>query len=356
MMLRVVITSSSPPICNHPSPKAQDCGPIPMSLKASMVCPFPLPFAPPTNKHFSVTLLSNFLAALSLAAIIPTRFLLQTGGKHYALHLGPTTIPQTEGLPSDRVSHANFYFPQEDLLSTWATKHNTTWTVTRPGFILGANPTAFINIAYALALYASVQKELGKELEFPADVGAWDANKDNTTARLIGYFSEWVVLHPEAKNEAFNLVDDSPFSYGKFWPEVAGWYGLEAGLPESDASKYTTITLGMDPPPRGFGGPGVVKIAFSFEEWASRPEVKAAWEKAREREDLIGAADPWAEGKGYLLKDIFGSLDAEMLGSWSRTQTMDKAKALGWHGHVRTADGFKDTIQKMAGLKMVPAF
>jgi hypothetical protein len=187
-----------------------------------MVCPFPLPFAPPTNKHFSVTLLSNFLAALSLAAIIPTRFLLQTGGKHYALHLGPTTIPQTEGLPSDRVSHANFYFPQEDLLSTWATKHNTTWTVTRPGFILGANPTAFINIAYALALYASVQKELGKELEFPADVGAWDANKDNTTARLIGYFSEWVVLHPEAKNEAFNLVDDSPFRMVNSGPRLQG--------------------------------------------------------------------------------------------------------------------------------------
>ncbi len=37
-----------------------------------------------------------------------------------------------------------------------------------------------------------------------------------------------------------------------------------------------------------------------------------------------------------------------------RTQTMDKAKRLGWHGHVRTADGFKDTIEKMGELKMVP--
>lgn len=303
-----------------------------------------------------MTLLSNFLAALSLAQIIPKRFLLQTGGKHYALHLGPTTIPQTEGLPSDRVPHANFYFPQEDLLSSWAAKENTSWIVTRPGFILGANPTAFINIAYALALYASIQKELGKKLEFPADVGAWDVNKDNTTARLIGYFSEWVVLHPNTADEAFNLVDDSPFSYGNFWPEVAGWYGIEAGKPEEDQSKYQTITLGMDPPPRGFGGPGVVKVKFSFEEWSTRKEVKEAWEKVREREGLTGAADPWGEGHGDTLKNVFATLDAEMLGSWSRTQTMDKAKALGWHGHVRTADGFKDTIGKMAGLKMVPGF
>lgn len=301
-----------------------------------------------------VTLLSNFLSALTIANIIPKRFLLQTGGKHYALHLGPTTVPQTEGLPSDRVPHANFYFPQEDLLSSWSAKHNTSWTVTRPGFILGANPTAFINIAYALALYASVQKELGQKLDFPADVAAWDANKDNTTARLIGYFSEWIVLNEGGKNEVFNLVDDSPFSYGRFWPEVAGWYGLEPGKPEEDESKYQTITLGTDPPPRGFGGPGIVKVKFSFEKWSKRKEVKDAWEKIRERDGLVGAEDPWKEGNESTLMNVFATLDAEMLGGWSRTQTMDKAKALGWHGHVRTADGFKDTIEKMAELKMVP--
>jgi hypothetical protein len=32
-----------------------------------------------------VGLLSNFLSALELSTIIPKRFLLQTGGKHYAL-------------------------------------------------------------------------------------------------------------------------------------------------------------------------------------------------------------------------------------------------------------------------------
>jgi nucleoside-diphosphate-sugar epimerase len=296
------------------------------------------------------------LSALTIANIIPKRFVLQTGGKHYALHLGPTAIPQTEGLPSDRVPHSNFYFPQEDLLATWAEKHHTKWIVTRPGFILGANPTAFINIAYALALYASIQKELGQKLDFPADIVAWDINKDNTTARLIGYFSEWVILSKGTENEAFNLVDDSPFSYGAFWPEVASWYGLSASLPESDESKYQTITLPMSPPPRGFGGPGVVKITFSFEEWSQRAEVKAAWEKVRERGGLVGASDPWAKGNESTLKNIFATLDAEILGGWARTQTMDKAKALGWHGHVRTADGFKDTIEKMAGLKMVPKY
>ncbi len=38
-----------------------------------------------------------------------------------------------------------------------------------------------------------------------------------------------------------------------------------------------------------------------------------------------------------------------------RTQTMDKAKKLGWHGHVQTDEAIKQTIDKMAEMKMVPA-
>lgn len=109
-----------------------------------------------------MTLLSNFLEALSISNIIPKRFLLQTGGKHYALHLGPTTIPMTEDTPAERVDHKNFYFPQEDLLSAWSIKHSTHWTITRPGFIIGANPTAAISLSYGLALYASIQKNSAK--------------------------------------------------------------------------------------------------------------------------------------------------------------------------------------------------
>ncbi|KAE8454187.1 hypothetical protein EG329_005112 [Mollisiaceae sp. DMI_Dod_QoI] len=302
----------------------------------------------------NVTLLSNFLVALSLTNIIPKRFLLQTGGKHYALHLGPATVPMTEDTPAERVPHHNFYFPQEDILSTWSAKHSTHWTVTRPAFIIGANPTAAINLSYGLAIYASVQKELGKKLEFPADIGAWDINKDQTAASLIGYFSEWAVLTDEAKNEAFNIVDDSPFSYGKFWPELAKWYGIGYETPEEDEAKFAVITMPTNPSPRGFGGPGIVKVKFSFGEWAGREEVKEAWERIQEREGLRKDLDPWKEKSS--LVNVFGTVDADLLGGWARTQTMDKAKKLGWHGHVQTDEGLKLTIEKMAEMKMVPSF
>jgi hypothetical protein len=260
----------------------------------------------------------------------------------------------TEDTPAERIDHKNFYFPQEDLLSAWSLKHSTSWVVTRPGFIIGANPTAPINLSYGLALYASIQKELGQELEFPSDIRAWDINKDLTTASLIGYFSEWAVLTEEAKNEAFNIVDDSPFSYGKFWPVLAGWYGVGYGTPEEDEGSFNVVTMGRNPPPRGFGGPGVVKIKFSFEEWAKKDEVKKAWERIQEREGLNKALDPWRERSE--LVNIFGTVDADLLGNWSRTQTMDKAKGMGWHGHVKTSDGLRLTIERMVEMKMVPSF
>jgi hypothetical protein len=299
-----------------------------------------------------VTLLSNFLSALTISNVIPKRFLLQTGGKHYALHLGPAAMPMTEDTPSLRVPHENFYFPQEDLLSAWSTTHGTHWTVTRPGFIIGANENAQINLSYALALYAAIQRELGKKLEFPANLDAWDVNKDNTYAGIIGYFSEWAVLTEGAADQAFNIVDDSPFSYGRFWPKLAGWFGIESSIPEPDESKYTVITMPRSPAPRGFGPAGKVSITWSFSEWAEREEVKAAWEKLQGREGLRKDLDPWRSWEK--MQEVWGTLDAEILGGWGRTQTMYKAKKLGWHGHVQTDEGMKDTIDKMVRMKMVP--
>lgn len=221
----------------------------------------------------------------------------------------------TEDTPEQRISHPNFYFPQEDLLSAWCEKHSTEWTVTRPAFIIGANPTAAINVFYGLAIYASIQKELGKNLEFPADVGAWDINKDLSAASLIGYFSEWAVLTKGGRNQAFNIVDDSPFSYGKFWPSLADWYGIAYDLPEQDESKFSVVKLERNPPPRGFGKPGEVKVKFSFQEWAARDDVKSAWVKIQDREGLGKNFDPWSDKD--TLFNLFATLDAAMLGSWS---------------------------------------
>jgi hypothetical protein len=251
-----------------------------------------------------------------------------------------------------RIPQSLFYYPQEDALFAWTAKHNTHYTITRPNFILGAVREASMSVVHGLALYASIQKELGARLDWPADFAAWDAQKDLSTSKLIAYHAEWAVLTDAAKDQALNITDDSRFGWGVFWPTVASWYDISYGKPEEDTSKYTTITMPWSPPPRGFGPAGLVNVTFNFSSWAQKPEVKAAWETIQEREGLDKSLNPWRSEKALL--DLFGTLDAETLGSWSRVMSMDKSRKLGWNGFVDTKVAIRDIVDKLAVLKMVP--
>lgn len=82
-------------------------------------------------------LLKNFLDALKISNSIPKHLLLQTGAKHYGVHIGPTLTPMEEDDPR-YLRQGHFYFDQEDLLWSWCAQHNVEWNVTRPSFIIGA--------------------------------------------------------------------------------------------------------------------------------------------------------------------------------------------------------------------------
>ena len=255
----------------------------------------------------------NFLSALKLANRIPKRFLLQTGAKHYGLHLGPPLTPLEESDPRF-LAEPNFYFPQEDLLWKWAAENKIEWNVTRPGFIIGAVREAAMSIALGLALYAAVQKELKQSLEFPGDFGAWDAEKHLSSAQILGYHSEWTVLTPTAANQVLNNGDNSLFTYGKFWPVLAALHGIPYKGPEIDDSKYQIVVMPTNPPPRGFGPPGKFRLSGSFEVWAQKPEVRDAWATLKKRHGLVLTQDPFDNPK-----DVFSLLDGEMLGPWGRS-------------------------------------
>ncbi|KAF2121039.1 hypothetical protein BDV96DRAFT_610024 [Lophiotrema nucula] len=302
------------------------------------------------TERVNVLLLKNFLSALEVSQSLPRRFLLQTGAKHYGVHIGPTLTPMEESDPR-YLRERNFYFPQEDILWDWCKKHNIGWNVTRPGFIVGAVRDAAMNIVHGLAIYASIQKELGRKLEFPGDIAAWEAEKHLSSASLIGYHAEWAVLTEGAENQALNISDDSMFTYGKFWPVLAGWYDLAYKTPKLEAADFQTVTMPRSPPPRGFGGPGSIKASWSFEGWAAKPEVKEAWKKLKDQYGLIGERDPLENAKDYL-----GIVDIDVLGPWGRSISMGKNRKLGWHGYVDSYDAIFEAITKLEEMKMLPAF
>lgn len=163
---------------------------------------------------------------------------------------------------------------------------------------------------------------------------------------MNAYLEEWMVLNEDAKNQAFNASDDSAFCYGKFWPKLAKWYGLEVGYPDPNGT-HQEIELQHDPPPRGFGPPGKLHFKFSLVEWAQRPEVVKAWKELAETHGLMEKEfrDP---------ARVFGFADAAL--SWSQQIyfSVDKARAMGWHGHASSTESFLDVFHDFSKLKMIP--
>lgn len=212
----------------------------------------------------------------ALAQTVPKRVLLQLGAKYYGVHLGPSTVPQEESDPRVLIE-PNFYYPQEDYLVKFAQHHNIGWSVIRPSWIPGAVPDAAMNLCLPLAIYAVVQKSLGRPLEYPSDLVAWEVNQTMSSAMMNGYLAEWTVLAEQAKNESFNASDDCAFTWEKFWPKLAKRFDMEWKGPVDDPSQYNETEMQYNPPPRGYGPPGKVRTRFTLTEWAKKLEIQAAW-------------------------------------------------------------------------------
>ena len=176
--------------------------------------------------------------------------MLQTGAKHYGIHLGPALAPQHESDPRVELE-PNFYYPQEDLLLDYCKETGVEWNVVRPSSILGAVKDAAMNLAYPLAVFCAVSAHLGRPLAYPGSLTSFQTLKSMSTAMMNGYLEEWAVLTAGAENQAFNASDSSEFSVGKFWITLAQWYGLEYKLPD-ESTEYRSFQMPYEPPPRGY--------------------------------------------------------------------------------------------------------
>ncbi|KAH6613855.1 NAD dependent epimerase/dehydratase family protein-like protein [Boeremia exigua] len=295
----------------------------------------------------NTALLRNFCSALPLASIAPKRIMLQTGAKNYGVHLGPSATPQEETAPRVMLE-PNFYYPQEDFLWSFCTEHGIDWNVCMPAGILGAVPDAAMNLVFPLGVYASVQKHLGEKLEFPCDLQAWEANRCMSSSKMNGYMEEWAVLTEEAKNEKFNTMDGTTFTWGNHWPKLAKSFGIEYERPSMDDSVYTIVRSKHDPPPRGFGPPGTYRIRFRLVDWARQGKVQKAWAELTAKHGLSGG-----KLQDMDIDRIFGFTDGSLMGT-SLDLTMNKARKMGWHGVVDSNDAILEVLADFVKLKMLP--
>ncbi|KAL2200154.1 NAD(P)-binding-like protein [Corynascus similis CBS 632.67] len=292
---------------------------------------------------------NNFLDALQQTSLRPRRFMLQTGSKHYAFYLGPASLPAFESDPRVLLDR-NFYYEQEDALSAYCKSVGAAWNVARPSYIVGAVRDGTLNHLIGFGIYAAVQAYLGQPIAFPGDYHAWDREQVQSTGMLNAYFEEWLVLNVTTANEAFNIHDGQSFTWGRLWPYLASWYGVEWLPPAEEEERYRTMKLPSPTTPRGYGPQATLRSTFSLLEWSLQPHVEEAWQKLAQRHELV--LDPFDDR--YRAR-IFSFSDSAVIGDAPMTTSVRKAREYGFFGTVDSYRAIFDAFHDLARLKLIPA-
>ncbi|KAK4999979.1 hypothetical protein LTR66_001067 [Elasticomyces elasticus] len=226
-------------------------------------------------------LFEHFLGALVKVAPLLQNCTLQTGGKHYNVHLGPVPSPAREEEPRRAASIDNFYFPQEDALIAAQKGQKWTWNVIRPEAIIGwtSKPNG-MNSAITFALYFLICKELGTEASMPTNQLYWEGYDDVSYAQLIADLTIFVSTHTHCANEAFNAANGDYFSWRYMWPRLAAYFGASA-TPDQIFSKPRPIE-------------GEVQLDKSLAEWAK--DKRAVWDSICDRSGTLAAKSTFDSG------------------------------------------------------------
>ena len=207
-----------------------------------------------------------------------------------------------------------------------------------------------MNALYPFSIYAAVQAHKGEPLSFGGDWNAWQGLSFHSTARMTGYLSEWVSLEDKCKDQRFNAIDGSPFSWDRFFHELTRWFGVEKGVvpPSDDDSKYQEITgaAGKDTP-MGYGPPTKSRVSSTLTAWAGEEVNQKAWKELMTQSGGRLAYNPFED-----IEANFSCGDA----AWITTMLSEnKARLLGWTGFVDTMESVFEMYREMEPLGMVPA-
>ncbi|GAB5585437.1 hypothetical protein Unana1_00337 [Umbelopsis nana] len=284
----------------------------------------------PDPKEFleiNIMLLQKALHATGIVAPKLKSFMLQTGTKYYGMHLGGDQmvqeLPWKEDAP--RLVKENFYYEQEDLLKTYAVSKNWRWLVTRPGVILGLSKGSYMDFGVAIALYASLQKELGKELIFPGNEVEYNHIIDHSSADNNSKFQIFLSVNDKIPSGAFNCVDNDKTRFSQLWPKIADYFGLKIPEPHFKDEKAKN--------PK----PDLTYCQFPLAPYAE--QNKETWHRIAKKYDLDATA--------YDHDGVTGR-------TWPDNVSMEKAKKYGWNVVKDTWKSYVEIFDELKRMKVIP--
>ena len=157
------------------------------------------------------------------------RVVLVTGGKYYGLQWGAIKTPARETDP--RHLGPNFYYQQQDHLAERSAAGGWTWSHLIPPYVTGFSERAPMNLVMAIAVFATLSRELGVPLRFPGPPVAWNALHHLADASQIAAAASWASTSPTATNQIFNVANGDPGRWRYAWASLARYFDLEAGEP-----------------------------------------------------------------------------------------------------------------------------
>ncbi|XP_078430316.1 NAD(P)-binding Rossmann-fold superfamily protein [Wolffia australiana] len=177
----------------------------------------------PETREANLRMLENVLAAVCPSCPGLRHVCLQTGRAHYGDGSPP---PLHEELPRGR--GPNFFYDQEDLLAAQAARsaQSWSWSVHRPGLVLGFSPFSSANAVSTLCAYAAICRREGAALKFPGSRACWEGYSDASDADLVAEQQIWAAVDPFARNEAFNCSNGDVFKWKQLWKALAEQYGI----------------------------------------------------------------------------------------------------------------------------------
>ncbi len=274
------------------------------------------------NIRVNSRMVRNLLDAVSPRKTVQ-HVALVTGLKHY---LGPFEAYAKEGtLPltpvreeHPRLEIENFYYAQEDEVYAAAERDGFTWSIHRPHTVIGKAVGNMMNMGTTLAVYASLCKESGRPFQFPGSGAQWNGLSDVTDARVLAQHMVWAATTAAARNQAFNVANGDVFRWSWLWPQLAGWFGVEA---------------------KGFNGtirPLEAEIAQDGPLWG---EIAAKYQL--KEPDLNRLASAW-----HTDLDLGRPLEV--------MTDMSKSRKLGFTVYQDTRDSFFDLFAKLRQERLIP--
>ncbi|TDD45614.1 SDR family oxidoreductase [Kribbella antibiotica] len=177
----------------------------------------------------NLAMLVNVVDAIEPVARGLRHISLMQGYKVYGAHLGPFKTPAREDDPPHLPPEFNV--DQQQFLEARQVGKAWDWSALRPSVVGGVALGNPMNLAVAIAVYASLSKELGVPLRFPGKPGAYDALLEVTDAGLLAKAVVWAATAPAAANQAFNIANGDLFRWSELWPKIARWFEMDVAPP-----------------------------------------------------------------------------------------------------------------------------